>query len=62
MFSRQAQAIAVGRTTGVADCYATAHADSILRPGIALRQLSQGKLISFRVGERTTSASPTGAS
>ena len=37
-------------------------ADSILRPGIPLRQLSEAKLISFWADKQTTSASPTDAS
>ena len=37
-------------------------ADSTLRPGIPLRQRNEGKLISLRGGEQTTSASPTDAS
>jgi hypothetical protein len=37
-------------------------ADSTLRPGIPLRQLSHGKLISLWADERTTTASPTDAS
>lgn len=37
-------------------------ADSTLRPGIPLRQLNEGKLISLWADKQTTTASPTDAS